>query len=82
MSKIIPVVPSFTAWQRAADRLLALETALARGKRPVLISESTRTTELETATARARVIADQLFQIAFAEVQLTRGRRQTPCALA
>ncbi|HWP12258.1 MAG TPA: hypothetical protein VNN06_10580 [Ramlibacter sp.] len=82
MSKIIPVVPSFTAWQRAAERMLTLETTLARGKRALPMSESTRTTELETAAARARVISDQLFQIAFAEVQLTRGKQQAPCAPA
>jgi hypothetical protein len=82
MSKIIPVVPSFVAWQRAANSLLTLETALARDKRAVLISDSTSSTELEAAAAKARMVSDQLFRIAFAEVQLTRGKRQAPYALA
>jgi hypothetical protein len=32
--------------------------------------------------ARARLIADQLFQIAYAEANLARGKRQAPFALA
>jgi hypothetical protein len=38
--------------------------------------------KLVTVAVEARVVADQLFQIAFAEVNLTRKRRQAPFALA
>jgi len=80
--KIIPVVPSFAAWQRAADKLLTLETVLARSRRAVLAPESSRPAELEASAAKARVVADELFQIALAEVNLTRGKRHAPFALA
>ena len=78
-SKIIPVVPSFPAWQKAADKLLTLETALARSKRAVLDPESPDPAELEASVATARGIADRLFQIAFAEA---RGKQQAPAAPA
>jgi hypothetical protein len=80
MSKIIPVLPSFDAWQRAANKLLTLETALAHGRR--VVPEFAMHSKLETAAVEARVLADQLFQIAYAEVNLTRKRRQAPVALA
>jgi hypothetical protein len=82
MSKINPVLPSFDAWQKAANKLLTLETALARDKRVVPAPEFSMRSKLETAAVEARVVADQLFQIAFAEVNLTRKRRQAPFALA
>jgi hypothetical protein len=82
MSKIIPVLPSFDAWQRAANKLLTLETALAHGRRVVPAPELAMHLKLETAAVEARVVADQLFQIAYAEVNLTRKRRQAPAALA
>ena len=80
--KIIPVVPSFAAWQRAADRLLTLETVLARNRRTAHDPASPRPRELENSAAIARVVADELFRIAYAEVNLTRGKRQAPVALA
>jgi hypothetical protein len=82
MSKNFLVVPSFDAWQRASNRLLTLETALARGRRVVPVSELAMHSKLEMATVEARVVANQLFQIAYAEVNLTRKRRQAPVALA
>jgi hypothetical protein len=82
MSKIIPVLPSFDAWQRAANKLLTLETELARGRRIVPDPELAMYSRLEMATVEARAVADQLFQIAYAEVSLTRKKRQAPVALA
>jgi hypothetical protein len=85
MSKIIPVTPSFVAWQRAADKLLTLETALARSKRAVLAPEpeSPGPAELETSVAEVRLIADGLFQIAFAEANrhVETGRRHPRVSL-
>ena len=80
--KTIPVVPSFAAWQRAADKLLTLETVLARSRRAVFPPSSLSQSELETSAARARVVADELFQIAFAEANLSRAKRRAPFALA
>jgi hypothetical protein len=82
MSKIIPILPSFDAWQRAANNLLTLETELSRGRRVVPAPECAMHSKLHVAAAEARVIADELFQIAFAEVNLTRKRRHAPVALA
>ena len=82
MSQIISVLPSFDAWQRAANKLLTLETELSRGRRAVPTPECAVHSKLESAAAEARLAADQLFQIAFAEVSLTRKRRQAPIALA
>lgn len=77
MSKLTPALPSFDRWQRAAKKLLTLETALARDKRAVPALEFATHTKLEMATAEARVEANQLFQIAFADVTSTRqaGKR-------
>jgi hypothetical protein len=77
MPKIIPVLPSFDAWQRAANRLLTLETALSHGRRVFPAPERAVHSKLEMAAAEARAVADQLFRIAFAEVKSTRqeGRR-------
>ena len=81
-NKIIPVVPSFAAWQKAADRLLTLETVLARTRRTVHDPEAPSPRALESSAAMARVVADELFRIAYAEVNLARGKRQAPLALA
>jgi hypothetical protein len=72
MSKPIPATPSFIAWQKAADRLLKLETALALGRRSVLPPESTGPSlaEIERAVREARLVADGLFRTAFAEAHL------------
>jgi hypothetical protein len=78
MSKTIPVLPSFDAWQRAANKLLTLETALARGRRIVPAPECALHTKLEMAAAEARMIADQLFQVAYAEVKFTRAGDKRP----
>jgi hypothetical protein len=82
LPKRIPVVPSFSAWQKAAAESLTLETALARSKRAQLDPEARDPAELEASAARARVIADELFQIAFVEARLTSGKQQAPVAQA
>jgi hypothetical protein len=78
MSKIIPAFPSFDTWQRAANKLLTLETALAHGKRAVPAPDLTMYLKLETATAEARMVADQLFQIAIDDVNSARQASRRP----
>lgn len=79
MSKTIPALPSFDKWQRAANKLLTLETALARDKRVVLALDFATHSKLEMAAVEARVVANQLFQIALAEVNSTRQAGVRPC---
>lgn len=69
MSKIIPATPSFIAWQKAAAKLLALETALAFRKRTVLPPQPLDASieEIEASLSNARLVADSLFRLAFAE---------------
>jgi hypothetical protein len=74
ISKIIPVTPSFAAWQRAADELLTLETALARSRRAVIATECPGPAVFETSIEKVRLVADRLFRIAFAEANLARGK--------
>jgi hypothetical protein len=74
--KVLPAVPSFTAWQKAADALLTLETELARTKRSVVGPESPDPLALVTSVAKAKVTADGLFQIAFAEANHSAAKRQ------
>ena len=71
MSKPIPATPSFVAWQKAASKLLTLETALAFRKRTVLPPEpfDMSIKEIESSLADARVVSDGLFRAAFAEVR-------------
>ena len=71
MSKPIPATPSFIAWQKAASKLLLLETALAFRKRTVLPPEALDPSieEIETSVADARLVSDGLFRIAFAEAR-------------
>lgn len=71
-SKSIPATPSFAAWQRAADRLLTLETALARSRRA--LPQCPNVAELQTSATKVRLIADALFRVALAEVKLARDR--------
>ena len=71
MSKPIPATPSFVAWQKAASKLLTLETALAFRKRTVLPPEPLEMSikEIESSLADARLVSDGLFRAAFAEVR-------------
>jgi hypothetical protein len=72
-SKSIPATPSFAAWQRAADRLLTLETALAHSRRAV--PQCPKFAELQTSATEVRLIADALFRVAFAEAKLAHDKR-------
>jgi hypothetical protein len=71
MTKILAITPSFTAWRRAADTLLTLETAVALGKRSSAPGQvpPVSTEQIE----KARLLANQLFEIAQAETSLVRG---------
>ena len=82
MSKIIPVTPSFVAWQQAANHLLALETELARSKRAVIAPEGPGPADLGASLAEVRLVAAGLFRVAFDEANLARGNRQAPYAPA
>jgi hypothetical protein len=70
MSKPVPSTPSFVAWQKASSKLLTLETALAFKKRTVLPPEPLEMSieEIESSLAEARMTANALFRVAFAEV--------------
>ncbi len=71
MSKSIPATPSFIAWQKAASKLLTLETALALRKRTVLPPDPLDMSieEIESSVAEARLISDGLFRAAFTEAR-------------
>lgn len=71
MSKPIPATPSFVAWQKAAGRLLTLETALALRKRtaPQFEAPDTGMQEIQCSLVAERLACDALFQIAFAEAR-------------
>jgi hypothetical protein len=71
MTKILAITPSFTAWRRAADRLLALETMLALSKRAVPPGPVPQRPQ-EPELAQARTLAGQLFEVALAETQQAR----------
>jgi hypothetical protein len=71
-SKSLPVTPAFVEWQRAADRLLAVETALAHNRRSLIADERPNVSELQSSATELRLIADALFQVAFAEASLAR----------
>jgi hypothetical protein len=68
MTKILAITPSFAAWRRAADTLLRLETAVALSKRTAA-PEQVLPEELE----KARLLANELFEIAQAETSLERS---------
>jgi len=80
MSKTLPATPSFVAWQKAASKLLTLETALAFRKRTVLPPEPLDMSieEIESSLADARAVSNGLFQIAFAEVSQHPESRSHP----
>ncbi|MDF2463057.1 MAG: hypothetical protein K0Q43_1292 [Ramlibacter sp.] len=84
MSKAIPATPSFVAWQKAASKLLTLETALAFQKRTVLtpLPLDMSIEEIETSLADARLVADGLFRIAFAESRQLPESRGRPVRTA
>ncbi len=82
MSKIIPVTPSFVAWQQAANHLLALETELARSRRAMIAPEGPALAVLGASLAEVRLIAAGLYQVAFDEANLARGNRRASFALA
>lgn len=75
ISKIFPATPSFLAWQRAADELLTLETMLARSRRVPDAPASPYPAAFRASLAQVRLIADQLFEVAMAEVNQARARR-------
>jgi hypothetical protein len=86
MTRILAITPSFTAWRRAADRLLALETTLALHKRtpvaaaagavaPTVASE-------ESEVEKTRALANALFEIAQEETKRARGQQDAGTASA
>jgi len=71
MTKILAITPSFTAWRRAADTLLRLETAVALSKRTAAPGQVLPVSAEEV--EKARLLANELFEIAQAETSLERS---------
>jgi hypothetical protein len=73
MTKILAITPSFTAWRRAADKLLTLETSLALRKRNLIFGPIQPKPAEELEIEQVRELAGQLFEVVRAETDLVRA---------